>query len=114
MNARAALMLLALFAACASEPPGVATIPDADTTVVIHVAGDGFVRVDGRRIPLEAIVLELRQRARKMTADERARFVAEIRLDPQPPDSDGERVAGKGRDRLIDEIYIMEFGTVRL
>jgi hypothetical protein len=114
MNARTALSLLVSFAACASEPPGVATLPSADANVVIDVAGDGFVRVGGRRIPLDAILLELRQRTRTMTAEERERFVVHLRVDPQPARSEAATVASKGVNRLVLELQVMGIGTAKV
>ena len=107
-------VLLVLGAACATSRPEGAPLPAGEPSIVVHVAGDGFVRVGERRIPLDALVLELRQRARKMTDDERLRFVVQIYVDPQPRGSDGERVAARGKDRLIDELGIMEMGQVVL
>ena len=114
-RAPSAVVVVALWVlgACASNEP-IVTLPGGEPSIVIDVAGDGFVRVGERRVPLEAIVLELRQRARAMTAEERARFVVQLRVDPQPRGSEAERVASRGRDRLVTEIDIMEFGVVRL
>lgn len=107
-------VLLVLGAACATSRPAGAPLPSGEPSIVVHIAGDGFVRVGDRRIPLDTLVLELRQRARKMTDDERLRYVVQVFVDPQPRGSDGERVAARGRDRLIEEMTKMEMGQVVL
>jgi hypothetical protein len=114
MNVRPVVLALAVpFAACASSEP-VAALPSADAALTIDVAGDGFVRIGERRMPLDAAVLELRQRARKMTADERVRFVVQLRTDPQPDGSEAARIAREGVNRLIDEFQVMGIGAAKV
>ena len=118
MNARTAVLVLVLalavpFAACASQEP-VASIPSAEPSLVIDVAGDGFVRIGERRIPLDTAILELRQRARTMTAAERERFVVQLRTDRQQEGSDAARIASEGVDRLMLELQVMGVGAAKL
>lgn len=114
MNVRRAAVAVLLFAACTSEPPSVTSIGPSGDAFVVDIAGDGFVRAEGRRLPLEAVVLELRQRTRAMSSDERLRFVVHLRVDPQLEGSDAAAVASRGVDRLMRELQIMGVGTAKL
>ena len=100
------VLALAALGCAANEPEGV----DFDSSaglVVVEIAGDGFVRYDGRRIPWEAAVLELRLRTRPMDADQRSRFVVQMRIDTADGDEAAEARAMRDRDRLIDQLHIM-------
>jgi len=111
-----AVWLAALLAACVSETPELTRRTNFDASageVEITVCGDGFVRSAGRRVPLEAIVLELRQRTRAMKKDELARFVVHLLAEPQPAGSDAAARLGKGLERLLLELDIMDVGQVR-
>jgi hypothetical protein len=101
------------FAACASETPDT-TFDDSAGLVTITVLGDGFVRTGDRRIPVEAVVLELRQRTRAMTKDERLRFVVQLLADPQVEGSAAAAVARRGIDQLYDQLFIMGVKQVRV
>ena len=57
-----AAALLALLAACASEPVADDELAGIDTPV--EVLDEGFVRFEGERIALEWFLLEMRRRAR--------------------------------------------------
>jgi hypothetical protein len=86
----------ALAAAIASE---------ASERLVVLVLGDGFVRTGDRRIPLELLVLELRQRTRSMTAGQRAGLCVAIGLAP-----DGGEQAVRDAERLLDQLQVMGVG----
>ena len=101
------------FAACASETPKTA-FDDSAGLVTITVLGDGFVRTGDRRIPVEAIVLELRQRTRAMTKDERSRFVVQLFADAQVDGSPAAARARQGLDLLWDQLFIMGVKQVRV
>lgn len=112
-----AVLLAVTFAACASESGEIVQKTAFDTSageVEITVDGDGFVHSGGRRLPLEAIVLELRQRTRAMPKDARQRrFVVHLHAAPQPAGSDAAARAQQGVDRLFNELQIMGVGQVR-
>jgi hypothetical protein len=76
-------LTLWLLAACYSAEPAAPPPFDSSGGIVdVICLGDGFVRCDGERLPLEACVLRLRQRTRAMTRDQLARFVVHVRPDP--------------------------------
>lgn len=106
--------LVALLAACASqEPTPAANLDDSAGLVEVTVLADGFVRTGGRRIPLEAVVLELRQRVRGMTKDEVLRFVVQLHAEPQPPNSPAAAATQRAIDRMYHELQIMGVKQVR-
>jgi len=114
---RNAVLLAATLAACASELPELTqrTVFDASAgEVEVTVCGDGFVRSAGRRVPLEAIVLELRQRTRAMKKDELARFVVHLHAEPQAPRSAAAARATEDIERLLRELDIMDVGQARV
>jgi hypothetical protein len=106
------LCAAALLGACASEAPAETSFDSSAGLVVVDVLGDGFVRSEGRRVPLDAIVLELRQRTRRMTGDEIMRFVVQLRADPLPGREAAEGTQ-QGLNRLVDELYKMGVRQVR-
>ena len=112
-----AVLLAAVFAACASETAAVVQKTAFDNSageVEIIVNGDGFVQSAGRRVPLEAIVLELRQRTRAMPKEARQkRFVVHLLTAPQPAGSAAAVSAQRGIDRLVQELQVMGVGQVR-
>lgn len=117
MTPRSQVLWLGLLAACASETPELdrAVVFDESAGVVaITVLGDGFVRSGEKRIPLDAIVLELRQRTRTMAKEELLRFVVQLFTEPQLPGSPAADVARKGVDRLFRELQIMGVRQIRL
>ena len=75
--------------------------------VVVDILGDGFVRCGERRLPVEALVLELRQRTRAMSTDDLQKFVVHLRAFDQEPGSEPARQAKRATDRLVDELHIM-------
>lgn len=102
---RSVAALLVLTACAAEAPP--TSFDDSAGIVVVEIGPDGFVQCGGRRMPLEACVLELRQRARGMTSDELGRFVVQLRTVPQPPRSEAEANAARALNRLLGELQIM-------
>jgi hypothetical protein len=112
------MLLAAVFAACASEAGDLVQKTSFDTSageVEITVDGDGFVHAAGRRMPLEAIVLELRQRTRTMPKEDRERrFVVHLRPAPQAAGSAAAVRAQQGVDRLFSELQVMGVRQVRL
>lgn len=103
---RAATILLLLGACATNEPVGIEFDHSAGL-VVVDVAADGFVTCGGRRVPWEALVLELRQRTRVMTGDEMERFVVHLRLPSHPEGSEAAAGVNALRDRLLDQLQIM-------
>ena len=114
MNTLHAVSLCAamVLPACASEAPANVSFDSSAGLVVVDVLGDGFVRSADRRLPLEALVLELRQRTRKMSADEISRFVVQLRADPLPGPEAAAR-AQQDLNRLLDQLQIMGVLQVR-
>lgn len=71
MSRRATIAVVcALLAGCASSEPLDMSLGSADSIDDVVALGGGFVRCGGRRVPREAFVLELRQRARAMTFEQ--------------------------------------------
>lgn len=101
-----ALVVTTLFAACASELPFTTSF-DTAGAVVVEVLGDGFVRVGERRMPLETFVLEARWKTRQMTKEERLLFAVHLRISADVQTGESARLAIRGRDRLLDELYVM-------
>ena len=114
MNTLCAVSLCAavLLGACASEAPANTSFDSSAGLVIVDVLGDGFVRSADRRMPLEAFVLELRQRTRKMSPDELSRFVVQLRADPLPG-PEAAACAQQGMNRLLREFQIMGVRQVR-
>ncbi|HEU4418484.1 MAG TPA: hypothetical protein VFT55_06065 [Planctomycetota bacterium] len=108
----ASLCAAMVLPACASEAPANVSFDSSAGLVVVDVLGDGFVRSADRRMPLEALVLELRQRTRRMSPDERSRFVVQLRADPSPGPEAGSR-AQQDLNRLLDQLQIMGVLQVR-
>ncbi|MBL8729533.1 MAG: hypothetical protein JNM25_13955 [Planctomycetes bacterium] len=112
MNVRLHVALL-LGAACAANEPAGVEFDHSAGLVVVEVGDDGFVRCDGRRAPWEAVVLELRQRTRTMSADELQRFVVHLRADAHPEASEAAARTTRTRNRVLDELYIMGVRQVK-
>ncbi|MCA8974207.1 MAG: hypothetical protein KDC98_05765 [Planctomycetes bacterium] len=79
----------------------------------IAVLGDGFVRLDGERVPLEAAVLTLRQRVRVMDEEELSGFVVKIAADPVGEEAAVSERISAGVNRLMSELQIMGVLWVR-
>lgn len=103
----AARLVVLLAAACAADRPANTRFDDSAGHVVVEVAGDGFVRSGGRRLPLEALVLELRTATREMDPDQLTRFVVRLRVAPDVRDGRAAAVAQDGMNRLVDQLMIM-------
>ncbi|MCB9878738.1 MAG: hypothetical protein H6835_14170 [Planctomycetes bacterium] len=113
----AALWCLASLAACAAAPEDRLPIDEFDDSagrVEVAVLGDGFVLADGRRIPLEALVLELRHTTRRMTDAQLQRFVVYLRVAEAVGDATAAEVAQQNLNRLLDELDVMEIAQVKL
>jgi hypothetical protein len=111
-GAAAAFAALAALAACASDGPVPAGFDDSGGSVPVRVLADGFVVTGPRRIPLEAFVLELRQRTRAMAPAELRRFVVAIDVE-RGLGADAEVRVRKGVDRLYAELEIMGVKQIR-
>lgn len=102
-----------LCVACASEPPGTSDVAEGITTLAeVMLLDDGMARLDGQRMPLEAVILRLRLRVRAMDAAQLAAFGVRIVEDPDLPESAVARLVA-ARDRLLLEINVMEIGYVK-
>ena len=106
MNTRASLLVIAALAACASGPAVDTQFDYTEGLVTVELAGDGFVRVDDRRIPLEQFVLELRRATRAMERSALLRYVVRICLAPVEG-GEAARVQQSSRRRLLAELEIM-------
>jgi hypothetical protein len=76
--------LLFLLAACASQEVEVVepkVSAPAGKGMTVTVLGDGFVRADGQRIPLEAWILRARQHLRSLPREERPQFWIQVERD---------------------------------
>jgi hypothetical protein len=107
--------LVALLVACSSaEPPAPSAFDSSAGVVVVECLGDGFVRCDGERMPLEACVLRLRQRTRAMTPEQLQRFVVHAK---PAAGAVADPLAGEGVsqqiNRMLDELLIMGVGQAR-
>jgi hypothetical protein len=103
---------VALLAACASEQPAqVSEFDDSAGRAVVTLLGDEFARLDGVRMPLDAVLLRLRLRMRAMPQADRARFVVRIEADPGVPAEAEERVLA-ARSRLVQDLDVMDVGQV--
>ncbi len=106
------LAVAGCFGACASEAPRTDFDAGAGTATVV-VGDDGFVTLDGQRMPLERAVLELRLRTRALPPGDLLRFVVELWVEPTSSPEVGARI-GDGRNRFLDQLYIMGVRQVRL
>lgn len=97
---------LSLVAACAATDDVPVRFDASAGEVDVELLGDGFVRFDGRRIPLEAAVLHLRQATRDMKRSELLRFVVRVRF-AEVQSGEAARSQQGSRARLFDELEIM-------
>ncbi len=112
MNVRLHVAVL-LGAACAANEPADVAFDHSAGLVVVDVADDGFVNCDGRRLPWEAVVLDLRQRTRGMTKDELQRFVVHLCADAHPDVGEAAARTMRTRNLLLDQLYIMGVRQVK-
>jgi hypothetical protein len=101
--------LLFLLAACSVEPVGLPerTFDASAGEATVVIGGDGFVELDGVRMPVEKAVLELRFRMRAMAGDDRERrYVVHLRI--VPPDSPvAERQTAEAHQFLCTQLQVM-------
>ncbi|MEY4673482.1 MAG: hypothetical protein RL148_1266 [Planctomycetota bacterium] len=100
----AALVPLALCAACASDELVVTDTDFTGTRVEVRCLGNGFVTYDGQRMSLERCVLLLRQR---MRTDPPPHLWVHLRLPDEEVD------LGVQVDRLQQEFTLMGVRQVR-
>ena len=101
-----ALAVALSMTSCASDNVVETQFDASAGTVTVELLGDGFVRVGDRRIPLDAIVLELRQLFRRMDRADVLRYVVRIRL-ADIDSSVAVRAQQASRARLLGELEIM-------
>ena len=94
------------FGACVSDDIVETQFDARAGLVTVQIGGDGFVLCDGRRLPLEALVLELRQQTRRMDPADLLRYVVRVRLG-EVADGEGASNQKQARARLLDELEIM-------
>lgn len=100
---------LLLLAACASNEPD-APHPDfSGERIDIRIERGGFVDFAGERVPLEACILQLRQRQRSLTREQRKAIWVHLEVerhpDPQLP---------RDQDRLLQELRYLGFGGIEV
>jgi hypothetical protein len=115
MTVRAAVLAVALGAACGSAHPALRDFDDRAGSAEVQVGGDGFGVYDGERLPLDLIVLRLRWRTRAMDYEARSRrFVVRLRLADGLAGGDAAARAQQELFRMIDELYVMGVHQVKL
>ena len=109
MNGRQHAWLgLCLLAGCATGRPDVVHEFDSSAGYVeVFAADDGFASYEGQRLPIDAVILRLRQRLRAMTAEQRGRFVVHLLLAEGITSDTGKATAFAGLNRLLDELTVM-------
>ncbi len=110
MNRRNLMFALATLApcamsSCASTEPGGAELSPVTDTVEVEVLGDAFVKSNGRRIPRERFVLELRHRIRAMAPG----AAAGVRVVISQSDDASEQ-ATRDAEWILDQLQIMGVG----
>jgi hypothetical protein len=105
---------VALLAACASEPGADAARQAAEMQPVtekidVRMLGGGFVSTGGRRIPVDALVLELRQRTRTMDATARRGLLVDVAVA-----DDAAANADRDLSRLLDQLQILGAGQATI
>ena len=108
MSLRRAGVLAAWLAlsSCAGDDAVETQFDSSAGMVTVELLGDGFVRVDDRRVPLEAFVLELRQSMRQMARADLLRYVVRVRLAAVGGGA-AARTQRASRRRLLGELEIM-------
>lgn len=110
MSRRAAgcLCALALLAACAGDAPvRNEGFDDGAGRAKVEILGDGFCRLDGERMPFDAMVLRLRIRVRALAPADRLRFVVAV---APAKDVDATARVGVQRDldRIVQQLNVMD------
>jgi len=107
MRSRCSIGLLLVLAGCAKTVPFRTNFDSSAGSASCEILGDGFVRTNGRRIPLEAFVLELRQATRALSKEDRLRYTVAWRVAPDLPDEAAAAIATEGNNYLILQLQIM-------
>lgn len=101
--------LLLGLAGCSVAPAGLPerTFDASAGSATVVIGGDGFVALDGVRMPVEKAVLELRFRMRAMAGDDRERrYVVHLRI--VPPDSpEADRQTAAAQQFLCTQLQAM-------
>lgn len=106
------LMTYLVALGCAASAEADPTRFDASAgNVVWRVHGDGFLRWDRRRLPMDAAILELRLQTRAMAAESLLQLVVEVYPEPV---AGCEASAVEDVERLLRELQIMGVRQVRL
>lgn len=97
-----------LLAACAGDAPVRGDgFDDSAGRVKVEILGDGFCRLDGERMPFDAMVLRLRIRVRALAPADRLRFVVAV-----APAKDVDETARVGvqrdLDRIVQQLNVMD------
>jgi hypothetical protein len=101
-----------MLAACASDEPASPGGFDASTgRVVVTILGDEFALLDGVRMPLDAVVLQLRLKVRAMTKEQLKGFVVKVVVGKDVPESAAKAVF-ETRRRLLDALLVMDVRQV--
>lgn len=95
----------ALGCACASTEPEGAKLAPVTDNIAIEVRGDGFVVTEGRRIPRERFVVELRLRVRAMGPKAADGVRVEISIADDATDA-----ATRDAEWILDQLQIMGVG----
>lgn len=103
--------LLVTLGACAPQVPYATDVPTDAASISVTIFGDGFVRVDGRRIAFDRLLLELRQRARATDEAALGDFVVYLQY-ADGIDPDAFAAAEQECDRLLMELDILDLGRV--
>lgn len=101
--------LLFVLTACAVAPAGLPerTFDASAGSATVVIGGDGFVTLDGVRMPVEKAVLELRFRMRAMASEDlERRYVVHLRI--VPPDSpESDRQTAAAQQFLCTQLQVM-------
>jgi hypothetical protein len=90
---------------CSSTEPGGAELSPVTETVEVEVFGDAFVKSNGRRVPRERFVLELRHRVRAMEPNAAAGVRVVISQSDDAPEQ-----ATRDAEWILDQLQIMGVG----
>lgn len=107
-RARMAACAAALLTACASDAPVRGDgFDDGAGRAKVEILGDNFCRLDGERMPFDAMVLRLRIRVRALAPTDRLRFV--VAVAPARDVDEGARVGvQRDLDRIVQQLNVMD------
>jgi hypothetical protein len=117
MSARVLTLTFGLWlwaASCSTEP---GAPKDSDLTAgqaEVVIGADGFGTLDGVRMPWEAIVLRLRQRVRALPPGAATEFLVRLGVQGGALDPDARRRVEQDRERMLQQLDIMDVGHVQL